>query len=31
VMYLHALSYEGEGWSYETPPPEWASEGWVED
>ncbi|XP_078619532.1 pseudouridylate synthase RPUSD2-like [Branchiostoma floridae x Branchiostoma japonicum] len=31
VMYLHALSYEGEGWSYETPPPQWASEGWVED
>ncbi|CAH1233487.1 RPUSD2 [Branchiostoma lanceolatum] len=30
VMYLHALSYEGEGWSFETPPPKWASEDWVE-
>ncbi|XP_078699317.1 pseudouridylate synthase RPUSD2-like [Branchiostoma floridae x Branchiostoma belcheri] len=31
VMYLHALSYEGEGWGYKTPPPKWASEDWVQD
>lgn len=24
VMFLHALKYSGEGWSYETPMPEWA-------
>ena len=35
VMYLHALKYEGPGWSYRTSVPAWARddghEGWVED
>jgi RluA family pseudouridine synthase len=26
VMYLHALKYEGKGWSFSTDPPEWAVE-----
>eukprot|EP00002_Diphylleia_rotans_P015993 TRINITY_DN3102_c0_g1_i7.p1 TRINITY_DN3102_c0_g1~~TRINITY_DN3102_c0_g1_i7.p1 ORF type:complete len:450 (-),score=92.40 TRINITY_DN3102_c0_g1_i7:137-1486(-) len=26
VMYLHARKYEGEGWVYEVPDPEWAAE-----
>lgn len=30
VMYLHALSYKGEGWSFETKMPVWAAPDWVE-
>jgi len=30
VMYLHALSYEGPGWRYETEVPAWASDDFLE-
>ncbi|KAI1293868.1 RNA pseudouridylate synthase domain-containing protein 2 [Halotydeus destructor] len=28
LIYLHALKYSGDGWSYETEPPIWAAEDW---
>lgn len=28
MMYLHALSYQGEGWAYKTSLPEWADSDW---
>lgn len=31
MIYLHSLKYTGPGWSYETPPPEWAKSDWVVD
>ncbi|XP_031617525.1 RNA pseudouridylate synthase domain-containing protein 2-like isoform X1 [Contarinia nasturtii] len=30
VMYLHAWKYQGPGWEYETPLPEWAKVDWVD-
>ncbi|XP_055295687.1 pseudouridylate synthase RPUSD2-like isoform X2 [Sitodiplosis mosellana] len=30
VMYLHAWKYQGPGWEYETPLPEWAKVAWVD-
>ncbi|PSN35204.1 RNA pseudouridylate synthase domain-containing protein 2 [Blattella germanica] len=31
VMYLHALKYQGPGWSYQTELPDWASVDWAEE
>ena len=30
-LWLHSIKYEGEGWMYETPLPDWATEDWKGD
>ncbi|KAJ3305501.1 RNA pseudouridylate synthase domain containing protein 2 [Kappamyces sp. JEL0829] len=30
-LWLHSLRYQGDGWSFETPYPDWAREGWTGD